>query len=97
MAVLLQYFYDGVLMLGKDLGEAIGLIDFFGNVLPEFASVYIDPKDFAGSILDRSLRPFVHRIEGNILFLLIALKDGRVFEAGHYREIDRIVVRCPGS
>ena len=58
---------------------------------------FAHPKDFAGRILDGGLRPFVHGIEGNILFLLIALKDGRVFEAGHYREIDRIVVRCAGS
>ena len=55
---------------------------------------FADAKDCARRILDCCFGAFVHRIEGNIGFLLIPLEQRLVFKPGHYGEIDRIVIRC---
>jgi len=46
MTIFLQYFYDGILMLGEDLGEAIGLIDFLGSVQRDLPFDNIAGKEF---------------------------------------------------
>ena len=52
------------------------------------------PKDCAGRILDCCFGTFVHRIEGNVGFLLITLENRLVFKPSQYREVNRIVIGC---
>ena len=55
---------------------------------------FANAKDCAGRILDCCFGALVHRIEGNIEFLLITLKDRLVFKSRQYCEINRIVIGC---
>ena len=46
VAVFLQYFYDGILVFGEDLGEAIGLIDFLGSIQRDLPFDNVARKEF---------------------------------------------------
>ncbi len=54
-----------------------------------------DAERLARLLHDRRLGALAHRIEGNVLRLSVGVQHGFVLQAGHHREVDRVLIRLP--
>ena len=54
-----------------------------------------DVERLARLLHDRRLGALAHRIEGNVLRLSVVVQHGFVLQAGHHREVDRVLIRLP--